>query len=291
MKHLGILSVTLALSFAGFSAALLNAQSSGISSSKPSEPAGQPIPSDLSGASYKAAPIPQSGAGTAFTANVPASEKTDPLHFLSADQISASDRSLATAEDSKIRDEASLAGIELGVGKWSYQQLVCKALPGHLFLVFEGDNGPRDVSIFSVAIPRGKTGRVRVIPVERRGYSLFSPATVNPLTIAAFNRIRADEPANKSADWLATALCYAALAGARPQLSSAPSDAKGPVFPLVFPPTLEIGSFGDSTVRFVDLASAQQPVEWALTFSPTGQLLKVDHFATPNFAVAPLPAK
>lgn len=211
--------------------------------------------------------------------------------YLSQGQMSAADRALAAGADPTIRDAATLAGMELDTGKWVYQQLACRALPDHLFLIFTADNGPGDVSIFSAAIPRGGNGRIRVIPVERRGYSLFSPAAVNPLTVAAFNRIRADEPANKSADWLATALCYAALAGAHPAISPSPKDTKDAGSALVFPPTLEIGDLGESTVRFVDVSTERQPTEWALTFSQKGQLLKVDHFATPNFAVTPIPAK
>jgi hypothetical protein len=291
MKHLGITALSLALLSSAYPSALCRAQSADSSGANPSAPAAQQPPTDLSGSSYKARPIPQVEVATPFPVNAAAAEKTDPLEFVPPDQMSATDRSLAAAADSRIRDEATLAGIELSVGKWSYQQLVCKALPDHVFLIYKGDNGPGDISLFSAVIPRSSTGRVRVIPVERRGYSLFSPAPVNAITISAFNRIRADEPANKSADWLATALCYAALAGARPALTSTPKDSAGADFPLDFPPTLEIGASGDSTVRFVDLASVRAPSEWALTFSSKGQLLKVDHFATPNFAVTPIPSK
>ena len=291
MKHLGILTLSLAVSFAAFPSPLCDAQSAESPSTTSPTPPAKQLPTDLSGDSYKSKPIPQVEVITPFRADAPDSEKTDPLEFVAADRMSTTDQSLATAANLRIRNEATLAGMELSVGKWSYQQLACKALPDHLFLIFKGDNGPGDISLFSAAIPRSSAGRVRVIPVERRGYSLFSPAPVNALTISAFNRIRADEPANKSADWLATALCYAALAGARPALTSAPKDSAGSNFPLVFPPTLEIGAFGDSTVRFVDLASARAPSEWALTFSSKGQLLKVDHFATPNFAVTPIPQK
>jgi hypothetical protein len=72
------------------------------------------------------------------------------------------------------------------------------------------------VSVFTVSIPRGGDGRVRIIPIQRRGYSLFSPAPINALTISAFNHIRAEEHP-KAPDWLGTGLCYAALAGAHPQ--------------------------------------------------------------------------
>jgi hypothetical protein len=181
--------------------------------------------------------------------------------------------------------------MEFDAGNWSYQQLVCKALPAHVFLIFKEDNGPGDVSMFSASIPSSGAGRVRVIAIERRGYSLFSPAPVNALTIAAFNRIRADEPKNESADWLGTALCYAALAGARPAISALQRDSGGEELALTFPPRVEVGDDGGETVRFVDAATERHATEWALTFDPKGHLLKVDHFATPEFAVTPVPSK
>jgi hypothetical protein len=267
------------------------AQSAASAPPDQSAPSGTPLPTDLSGSSYKTRPIPQVEVVPTFGANVPVSQKTNPLTYLSPEQMSDADRALAQSSDPGIREGATLAGMELNVGTWSYQQLVCKALPGHVFLLYKGENGPGDRSLFSAAIPRGSKGRVRIIPVERRGYTLFSPAAVNELTISSFNRLRADEPENKSADWLATALCYAALAGARPALTAAPKGSSGVSDSLVFPPTLEIGSSGDSTVRFVDVAAEKQPMEWALTFNPKGQLLKVDRFATPTFAATPIPAK
>jgi hypothetical protein len=254
-------------------------------------PPSKSLPTDLSGSSYKAITIPQVQVKTPFAASVPASQKIAPLAFFPVDQMSDSDRALAKSAHDSIREDATLAGMEFDVGAWVDQQLVCKALPDHLFLLFQNNNGPGDVSIFSAAIPRTGKGRIRVIPVERRGYSLFSPTAVNALTISAFNRIRADEPENKSADWLATALCYAALAGARPALTAPTKDSAATDVPLVFPPTLEVGSFGDSKVRFVDLAVQRQPTEWALTFNAKGELLKVDHFPSPSFSVTSIPAK
>jgi hypothetical protein len=263
---------------------------SGANSSDSSATA-KPLPSDLSGSSYKSRPIPRVAIIAPFASSVSSSGTTDPLEYRSGDRMPETDRALAANADPKIREAAALAGIEFDKGRWSVRQLVCSALPGHLFLIFEADNGPGDVSLFSAAIPRAGNGRVRIVPIERRGYSLFSPAPINALTVAAFNRIRSEEPENQSADWLATALCYAALAGAHPAISPAQKDPSGAKMPLAFPPTLEVGSSGDSTVRFVDGSTARQPTEWALTFSQKGRLLKVDRFATPNFAVTPIPAK
>jgi hypothetical protein len=289
MKHFGNTAFAFALAIVCFSAFQASAQAPADSST--GNPQGTPLPTDLSGSSYKARPISPVPVSPAFSANVPDSAKIDPLEYRSADEMTAEDQSLAANAGAGIREGATLAGIEFDRGKWTHQQLVCRALPDHVFLLFENDNGPGDESLFSAAIARGSSGRVRIIPIERRGYSLFSPAPVNALTVAAFNRIRADEPDNKSADWLATALCYAALAGARPAVTPAKKDSAGNDVSLAFPPTLELDNEGDSTVRFVDVASTRNPSEWALTFNPKGQLLKVEHFATPAYSAVPLPQK
>lgn len=289
MKHPGNLAIAFTLAIACFPAFPASAQSPADSST--GTPQGTPLPSDLSGSSYKARPIAPVPVSPAFSPNAPDSARIDPLEFRSVDEMTTEDRSLAANADARIRESATLAGIEFDHGKWTHQQLVCRALPDDVFLLFENDNGPGDRSLFSVAIARGSSGRVRIIPIERRGYSLFSPAPVNALTVAAFNRIRADEPENKSADWLATALCYAALAGARPAVTPSQKDPTGNNVGLAFPPTLEVDTNGDSTVRFVDVAPPRNPSQWALTFSAKGQLIKVDHFATPSYSAIPLPQK
>jgi hypothetical protein len=205
------------------------------------------------------------------------------------EQMSQSDRDLAAKTQPAIRDAAAFAGIEFDKEKWSYRQLECQALPGHLLLLFTGDSGAGDVSLFSAAIPRASKGRVRVIPVERRGFSLFSPAPVNALATAAFNRMRAEEPASPSADWLATGLCYAALTEPRLEVSTSPSPSPQANLALSFPPTLEVGTDGESTVRFVNVAEPRQPMQWVLTFDAKGQLIKVEHFPTPSYATTIVP--
>ena len=108
--------------------------------------------------------------------------------------------------------------------------------------------------------------------------------------MAQFNRIRAEEPAHQTPDWLATSLCYAALTGARPEIFPPSQESADPSRSLSFPPTLEVGADGESTVRFVDVAAAPQPMEWALTFNSGGQLLKVSNFATSVYAVKLVPS-
>jgi hypothetical protein len=248
-----------------------------------------PVPSESSTMPYAARPVPQAKTVTPFSTN---SSPTGIGHFIvyrPLDEMSQSDRDLAAKTLPAIRDAAAFAGIDFDKEKWSYRQLDCQALPGHLFLLFAGDSGVGDASLFSAAIPRSGKSHVRVIPVERRGFSLFSPAPVNLLAMAAFNRIRAEEPAGPPPDWLSTGLCYAALTEPRLEISASPSPSPDANLALSFPPTLEVGVDGEATVRFVNVAEPRQPMQWVLTFDAKGRLIKVEHIPTPVYATTIVP--
>jgi hypothetical protein len=248
----------------------------------------KPVPTESSTMPYPAKPVPQAKNLNPFSSNV----SSGIGHFIvyrPREEMSQSDRDLAAKTLPAIRDAAAFAGIEFDKEKWSYRQLECQALPGHLFLLFAGDSGVGDASLFSVAIPRAGKSRVRVIPVERRGFSLFWPAPVNELAVAAFNRIRAAEPAGPPPDWLSTGLCYAALTEPRLEISASPSTSPEANLALSFPPTLEVGVDGESTVRFVNVAEPRQPMQWVLTFDPKGRLVKVEHLPMPLYATTIVP--
>jgi hypothetical protein len=211
----------------------------------------------------------------------PGSETVDPaaaLELRSFDRMTQQDRDLAAGAESSIGERAGVEGLEFNQGKWSYRQIVCSALPNHLFLQFTRNQGIGDVSVFTASIPRGVPGQVRIIPIQRRGYALFSPAPINALTISAFNHIRAEEQPAKSPAWLATGLCYAALAGAHPLIGpSEVSDVqKLPVAPTG---SLVIPLHGGAVIRFEDVAAASRPMEWTMTFNGSGKLLKATHTA------------
>jgi hypothetical protein len=154
-------------------------------------------------------------------------------------------------------------------------------LPGHLFLQFTRNNGTGDVSVFSASIPRSGLGQVRIIPILRRGYSLFSPAPINALTISAFNHIRAEEQASETPDWLATGLCYAALAGAHPE-AGPPEETTVRKLPAAPPGRLFIPQQGGAVISFVDVAALPRPMQWTMTFNGKGKLLKATHSAAPR---------
>jgi hypothetical protein len=179
------------------------------------------------------------------------------------------DRSLELQAERSIAKRAGYAGFDLNSGAWTYSQVVCPAFPNHLFLRFTRNQGPGDVSVFTASIPRNGTSPVRIIPIERRGYSLFSPAPVNALTIEAFNHIRAEERPDGPTPWVGISLCYAALAGVKLPLN--PNMDSGSAQTVSSILTLDRDS--GAIMRLTDTASAP-PTEWKLTFDRKGKLIK-----------------
>jgi hypothetical protein len=216
----------------------------------------------------------------------PGSESTVPvaaLEFRSYEQMSGQDRDLAADAESAIGERAGFAGLEFNEGKWSYQQIVCPALPNHLLLQFTRNNGTGDMSVFSAAIPRGGDGKVRIIPIVRRGYSLFSPAPINALTISAFNHIRAEEHSEQTPAWLETGLCYGALAGAHPQIGPA-EETEVKKLPAAPPGRLDIPMHGGAVISFTDVSAIPRPMLWTMTFNGKGRLLKATHSRAPRLS-------
>ena len=200
------------------------------------------------------------------------------LQVLAPDEMTPHDRELVANAESSIRERAGFENLEFDQGQWTYTQLVCPALPNHLLLRFTRDDGTRATSMLSAAIPRTGEGRVRIIPITRKGYSLFSPAPIGPITIAVFNHIRAEENPDPAPDWLMTGMCYAALAGANPRtetLQSNKDDGQG--LPLTAPPTLFIEQGGTTTISFDDISTAPRTTRWNLFFDRKGKLLKATH--------------
>jgi hypothetical protein len=198
------------------------------------------------------------------------------IQVLAEEEMSRADRDLVADAQSSIQERAGFENLEFEGGLWIYQELVCPALPNHLFLRFTRDDGTRQMSMFSAAIPRDGNGRVHIIPIVRKGYSLFSPAPVGALTIAAFNRIRREEGDKVSADWLGTGLCYAALAGANPQTPVVVGDDNGETSG-VLPPTLTIRVEGGAVIRFADVSTTPKSMEWTMTFDSRGKLVRAEH--------------
>ena len=203
-----------------------------------------------------------------------------PIRFRSPDQMTEADREVEADGESSIRERVSFAGLEFNQGIWSYQQIVCPVFPNHVLLKFTRNNGRGDESVFTASIPRMGQGKVRIIPILRRGYSLFSPTPVNALTISAFNHIRAEEEPVPPPDWLTTGMCYAALAGAQPRVDLTPPDPDAHTFPSGVPAALEVPPKGGAIIHFLDDAAKPWPMQWTMIFNAKGKLLKATRAPT-----------
>ncbi len=213
-----------------------------------------------------------------------------PIVFRSPGQMTEADREVEADGEASIRERVRYTGLEFNQGIWSYQQIVCPVFPNHVLLRFTRNQGKGDESVFTASIPRLGQGHVRIIPILRRGYSLFSPAPINALTLSAFNHIRAEEHPQGPPDWLETGMCYAALAGARPQVDPAPADPDARQISSGVPAALDIPVKGGAVIRFLDVAARPKPMEWTMTFSPRGKLLKATRIPAPSLATRLLPA-
>ncbi len=222
----------------------------------------------------------------------PSHERAHPavsIEFRPVEHMSQTDRELATNAESAVTEHASHSGFDMNSGSWSYQQIVCPALPGHLFLQYTRNNGVGDVTVFSASIPRGQLGRVRIVPILKRSYSLFSPAPINALTISAFNHIRAEEADLHPSDWLGAGLCYAALAGAHPRVPlPQPEFVVGAHVPLQTA-HLDVHSQGGEVIHFADAAALPRPMEWSMTFNAKGKLVKATHVPAEMVVSQPVP--
>src|ERR1700722_832309 len=124
------------------------------------------------------------------------------IELRAEEELEQKDRLLLADAESSIAEHAGFAGMEYDQSNWSHRQIVCPNFPNHLFLQYMRNNGSGDVTVFSASIPRKGEGRVRIVPILKRSYSLFSPAPINALTISAFNHIRAEEGESANSDWL-----------------------------------------------------------------------------------------
>lgn len=202
-----------------------------------------------------------------------------------------SDRLLEADAEVSIAEHAARLGYDLSGGDWTYQQIVCPAFPGHLFLQYTRRASAGDVTEFSASVPRGSVGRVRIIPILKRSYSLFSPTPVNTITVAAFNHIRAEEVGQTNSHWLGNALCYAALAGAHPMASgiNSPQGVDSIQPPLTA--QLNVSVHGSEQIEFFDDKNAAHPTQWTLFLNHKGQVVKATRKRANAIESKPVPER
>jgi len=211
------------------------------------------------------------------------------LEFRAPGQMTAADRDLVSANEGEIARRAELQGFRLDsdAAGWGYEQAVCPVFPDHVILEYSRDSGKGDLTLFAAVVPRGE-GHVRVIPVRRRGYSLFTPSSANSLTLNDFNHLVKESPNGLDPDWLTLGLCYGALAGGHVRAALHPSSAAEEEYPLLAPAMLSVSREGGAVVRLGDETPPPHGMDWKLTFAQSGRLLQVKHQAAQVLTVRPV---
>ncbi|MGP8268682.1 MAG: hypothetical protein ACLQLH_01330 [Terracidiphilus sp.] len=231
---------------------------------------------DLSAAGLKVKQVPEAVQPVPYSSDSLTPFPVAPIEYRSYDRMTEKDRLQAADAEASIGEHAHYVGLEFNQGKWNYQQVVCPVFRNHIFLRFTHNNGIGDVSMFTASVPTNGEGRVRIIPIQMRGYSLWSPAPINALTISAFNHIRAEE-SDQSRDWLQTGLCYAALAGGHPVAAKLNEDTNSLKFPAAMPAELTIPVHDGEEVSFTDVSARPKLMEWTMIFNRKGKLMKAKH--------------
>jgi hypothetical protein len=206
--------------------------------------------------------------------------------------MSAADRALADENQEEIERRANLQGFGLSRGDrasgWGYEQAVCPVFPEHVVLEYSKDNGEGDITLFTAVVPRGGDGHVRVIPVQRRGYSLFTPSPSNAITLNDFNHIVKEEGHGPDPDWLTLGLCYAALAGGHVRAALMAANTEQEQYPLLVPAKLTVAYKGGAVVRFADTTPHVKNMDWVMTFGADGRLMKVKHSNSTDLVERPV---
>jgi hypothetical protein len=239
---------------------------------QPAQPPTQTVQSDAAAAWH---PVPQA---RPLHAPFPINGKLPyTVEIRPATAVSAQDQQLESNEENSIRERAGVHLMDFTPTGWNYSQIDCPAFPGHLFLRFTRAAGKGDVSAFTASIPRFGQGKDRIIPIQRRGYSLFSPAPINAMTIASFNHILAEERTAGEPEWAAMAVCYAALAG---------TGGEGTLTP-VGAPILHLQQDGGALI--VISTTDPRAKDWTMLFDSKGVLKKATHTGTPDYTTHPVP--
>ena len=210
------------------------------------------------------------------------------LHFVPVDQLPAADRTLLAASQPRITALAREQGFDFpgqaasGQGSekirshWIAQQAVCTALPDHLLIRYQRAPDTHREASFTVSVPRSAAGRIRFVPVERKGFTLYTPARRNRLTLVVFNDLLREDAHTIHADWLGLGLCYAALAGDRVQAATALVPSTGDPQPTYTTAALSLSWKQPPAITFVGLPpGGANPLQWTLIFTPGGLLHKV----------------
>ena len=198
------------------------------------------------------------------------------------EQMLSEDSQLVASLDQPIKQQAALMSFDISQPGWSYEQVVCPALPDYLLLSFVHGSDPSGSSRFTAILDRDNS-RVEIVSTYAHGLKPFTAAWSKPATFGLFNRMlqreRGPVPLGAAPNWLVIGLCYAEISGYPVQaLTSIPQP--GPTMDMerlkAALPQMQIAPDKSALVSFDDVSQPAMTTAWSLGFNKRGEIVSVD---------------
>jgi hypothetical protein len=203
------------------------------------------------------------------------------LDHLDPSQMNAADYEVVSNLSSELSKQAALANFDISSPAWHYQQIICPAFPGYVFLSFTHGADDSGSSHFAAILPRN-SAQVRVVSTYAHGLLPFEASWNRPGTFEVFNGMLREErgrsPLSEAPNWLLIAVCYAELSGYPVQaLSYIPRPE--PTLDLLRlnanQPQMLILPDQSADVTFSDVSRPTITTNWTLHFDRHGQITSV----------------
>jgi hypothetical protein len=200
------------------------------------------------------------------------------LEHLEPGQMSAADYEVVSNLSPELSKQAALANFDISNPAWHYQQIVCPAFPGYVFLAFTHGADETGSSRFVAMLPRN-SARVRIVSTYAHGILPFDASWNRPGTFEVFNGMLSQErgttPLSHARNWLMIAVCYAELSGYPVQVLNY-SPVPGPSLDLLRldanQPQMVIESDQSADVTFSDVSRPTITTNWTLHFNRRGEI-------------------
>jgi hypothetical protein len=204
------------------------------------------------------------------------------LPLRTAAEMTDEDAALLARREADVSRAAAFYGFDISDShSWTYQQVVCRALPEHLILAFTNQTSPKGPSRFVAVVPHD-SGDVELVADVTHGLLPYRPAWKSSNAYSVFNRMvvaeRGEHAVRSNSHWLNLAMCYVAVAGGTiPQVAD-PLDDLAASEALAkrdgSTPIIRIGDHGAADVAFSDVQQPRRTANWTLSFDRDGRLKK-----------------
>jgi hypothetical protein len=224
---------------------------------------------------------------TAFPGVTPVPIATTPLSVppsvialerLEPGQMNAADYDVVSDLSPELSKQAALANFDISNPGWHYQQIMCPAFPGYVFLAFTHGADESGSSRFAAMLPRN-SAQVHIVSTYAHGLLPFDASWNRPGTFEVFNGMlrqeRGMEPLSHARNWLMIAVCYAELSGYPVQVlnyTPLPGQSLDLLRLDANQPQMVLGGDQSADVTFSDVSRPTITTNWSLHFDRHGQI-------------------